>query len=86
MRRTNVVSYSQILALCITSTNTFTTLLAMKGTSIPAFQSLFNYVLLALVYGGYTIYSYGFRGWLRLFLRDWWKCESIPASYESSQA
>ncbi|KAK2800682.1 hypothetical protein FQN50_008066 [Emmonsiellopsis sp. PD_5] len=68
-----VLVLGQILALCITSTNTFSQLLANIGTSIPAFQSLFNYVLLNLVYTGYTIYRYGIRGWFRLVLKDGWK-------------
>jgi solute carrier family 35 protein F1/2 len=63
----------QILALCITGTNTFSTLLVNKGTSIPAFQTLFNYVLLALVYTTYTIYQYGPRKYLKLLLVDGWK-------------
>lgn len=65
--------HRQVLALCITATNTFSTLLVIKGTSIPAFQTLFNYVLLALIYTSYTIYSYGFRKYLRLLLVDGWK-------------
>ncbi|KAI9696437.1 MAG: hypothetical protein M1836_005715 [Candelina mexicana] len=63
----------QILALCLTSTNTFTTLLVNKGTSIPAFQTFFNYVLLNAVYTGYTIYRYGFKKWGKLLLKDGWK-------------
>lgn len=44
-----------------------------EGTSIPAFQSFFNYVLLNIVYTSYTIYKYGFKGYLR-FLKSWgWK-------------
>jgi solute carrier family 35 protein F1/2 len=65
---------SQILALAITSTNTFTSLLVGQGTSIPAFQTFFNYVLLNIVYTSYTLYSYGFRKWYRLLLKDGWKC------------
>jgi solute carrier family 35 protein F1/2 len=41
----------QILSLCITSTNTFSQILANDNANIPAFQSLFNYVLLVLVWG-----------------------------------
>lgn len=60
----------QVLALCITATNTFSTLLAIAGTSIPAFQSLFNYVLLSIIYITYTIYKYGPRKYFRLFFHD----------------
>ncbi|KAI7251814.1 hypothetical protein KC352_g12513, partial [Hortaea werneckii] len=43
-----VLCLSQALAITQTGTNTLTTLLGDEGTSIPAFQSLFNYILLAL--------------------------------------
>ena len=68
----------QILALCITSTNTFSSLLVNEGTSIPAFQTWFNYVLLNAIYTSYTIYRYGFKGWCNLILKDGWKCENPP--------
>lgn len=45
-----------------------------RGTSIPAFQTLFNYVLLNIIYTSYTLYSYGFGKWARLLLKDGWKC------------
>ncbi|KAF2624702.1 DUF914-domain-containing protein [Macroventuria anomochaeta] len=63
----------QVLAICITSTNTLSSLLANEGTSIPAFQSFFNYVLLNLVYTTYTIYKYGFKRWIRLVIFDGWR-------------
>ncbi|KAL8671369.1 MAG: hypothetical protein Q9168_004132 [Polycauliona sp. 1 TL-2023] len=68
-----VLALGQVLALCITSTNTFSSLLVEQGTSIPAFQSFFNYVLLNIIYTSYTIYRYGFKGWCRLLLKDGWK-------------
>ncbi|KAK5730901.1 hypothetical protein LTR15_000839 [Elasticomyces elasticus] len=68
-----VLGLSQALAITQTGTNTLSTLLAMAGTSIPAFQSLFNYVLLTLIYGSITIYKYGFKGWLRMIYQDGWK-------------
>jgi solute carrier family 35, member F1/2 len=43
------------------------------GTSIPAFQTLFNYALMNLVYTSWTIYKYGFKGWLRMMLKDGWR-------------
>lgn len=67
------VAYRQLLALCITSTNTLSALLAGKGTSIPAFQTFFNYVLLNGVYTTYTLYKYGLGKWGRVVLRDGWK-------------
>lgn len=63
----------QVLAICITSTNTLSTLLNNEGTSIPAFQSFFNYVLLNLIYTSYTIYKYGFKRWARLCVFEGWR-------------
>ncbi|KAF2277980.1 DUF914-domain-containing protein [Westerdykella ornata] len=68
-----VLVLGQVLAICITSTNTLSTLLSMEGTSIPAFQSFFNYVLLNLVYTTYTLYQYGFKRWTRIVFRDGWR-------------
>ncbi|ODH13705.1 hypothetical protein ACO22_06980 [Paracoccidioides brasiliensis] len=68
-----VLVLGQILALCITSTNTFSQLLSNTGTSIPALQSLFNYVLLNLIFTTYTINRYGFPLWLRTIKTDGWK-------------
>ena len=67
----------QVLALCITSTNTFSTLLVNEGTSIPAFQTFFNYLLLNLSYTSYTLYRYGFKKWCHLIYKDGWKCEGF---------
>jgi len=63
----------QVLALCLTATNTFSTLLVMEGTSIPAFQTFFNYVLLNLIFTSYTIYRYGFKGYCRFLWTQGWK-------------
>lgn len=68
-----VLAIGQILALCITGTNTFSTLLVEKKISIPAFQTLFNYILLTLIYTTYTIYRYGFKRFGKLLLVDGWK-------------
>ncbi|KAI4197783.1 MAG: hypothetical protein LQ350_005688 [Teloschistes chrysophthalmus] len=69
----SLLIFSQVLALCITSTNTFSSLLVAQGTSIPAFQTFFNYVLLNIIYTGFTLYRYGFKRWCRLLLKDGWK-------------
>lgn len=45
----------------------------MKGTSIPAFQTMFNYVLLIIIYASYTIYKYGAKKYFKLLLVDGWK-------------
>lgn len=70
-----VLALGQILALSLTGTNTLTTLLVIEGTSIPAFQTFFNYVLLNLIYTSFTLYKYGFQGWARLIWKDGWKCK-----------
>lgn len=75
-----ILLLGQFLAICITGTNTLTTLLVEEGTSIPAFQTLFNYVLLNIAYSGYTIYKYGFKKYGRLLLVDGWKCKSRKIS------
>lgn len=69
-----ILILGQILAICITGTNTLTTLLVIEGTSIPAFQTLFNYVLLNMIYTGYTFYKYGFKAWTKMVMKDGWKC------------
>lgn len=68
-----VLLLGQVLSVCITSTNTFSSLLSMKGTSIPAFQTFFNYVLLNAVYTSITLYRYGFKKWGKLILKDGWR-------------
>jgi len=68
-----VLLISQALAVAITGTNTLSSLLANEGTSIPAFQTLFNYILLSLIYTSYTLYKYGFKGWCKLIYKDGWR-------------
>jgi solute carrier family 35 protein F1/2 len=68
-----VLLISQALAVAITGTNTLSSLLAAEGTSIPAFQTLFNYILLSLIYTSYTLYKYGFKGWCKLIYKDGWR-------------
>ncbi|KAL4941419.1 hypothetical protein BDV06DRAFT_181441 [Aspergillus oleicola] len=63
----------QFLAIANTGTNTFNTLLANKETSIPAFQTFFNYCLLNLIFTSYTIYKYGIKGWFQMLWKRWWK-------------
>ncbi|KAK0392878.1 hypothetical protein NLU13_2372 [Sarocladium strictum] len=58
-----VAALGQVLALCITSTNTFTSLLSQEGTNIPAFQTMFNYVALLVVYNAVFVYKEGVGGW-----------------------
>ncbi|KAF4122924.1 solute carrier family 35, member F1/2 [Geosmithia morbida] len=58
-----VLALGQVLALCITATNTFSQLLSNAGTSIPAFQTIFNYVLLAIIYTVIFLVREGPRAW-----------------------
>ena len=68
-----VLVLGQILSLCDTATNTFSTLLVNQGTSIPAFQNFFNYAVLGIIYTCYTLYKYGVKKWVRLIWKDGWK-------------
>ncbi|KAF4513156.1 hypothetical protein G6O67_000463 [Ophiocordyceps sinensis] len=68
-----VVGIGQVLALCITATNTFTTLLATADFNAPAFQNLFNYALLALGYGALLLARDGPAAWVRAARHDGWK-------------
>jgi solute carrier family 35 protein F1/2 len=75
-----VLLLGQVLSLCETSTNTFTELLVGEGTSIPAFQTFFNYVLLFLIYTPYTVYRYGFKDYFRRVLgQQGWKYAIMSA-------
>lgn len=68
-----ILLIGQVLALCTTATNTFTTFLVELGTSIPALQTLFNYVLLTLIYLPFALRAYGFKGFGKIIWRDGWK-------------
>ncbi|KAH6656896.1 hypothetical protein BKA67DRAFT_655199 [Truncatella angustata] len=68
-----VLIIGQVLALCITGTNTFTTLLVMENWSIPALQTIFNYLLLSLIYVPLTLYKLGPKKLGSIIFRDGWK-------------
>ncbi|KAL2143101.1 hypothetical protein VTI28DRAFT_315 [Corynascus sepedonium] len=68
-----IILLGQILSLCITATNTFTSFLAGVGTNIPAFQTIFNYALLTLIWLPITLYQHGPRKLGSIVLRDGWK-------------
>lgn len=68
-----ILALGQLLAIANTSTSTLTTLLGMHSWSIPTFQTILNYALLNVMFTPYTIYRYGFKGWLKLMWRDGWK-------------
>ncbi|EEY16114.1 solute carrier family 35 member F1 [Verticillium alfalfae VaMs.102] len=68
-----VLVAGQVLALCITATNTFSGLLGAAGTNIPAFQNIFNYILLLLIWWPICIWHMGIKAWFRIVWRDGWK-------------
>jgi solute carrier family 35, member F1/2 len=68
-----VLAIGQVLALCITATNTFSSFLVQNGTSIPAFQTIFNYILLFLVYTSVSLAKYGPKKYAMIVLKDGWK-------------
>ncbi|PKS09447.1 hypothetical protein jhhlp_004063 [Lomentospora prolificans] len=68
-----VLVIGQLLALCITATNTFSSFLAENGTNIPSFQVMFTYVLIILIYTTVCLYHYGPRKYLRVAGRHGWK-------------
>ena len=68
-----ILCLGQMLSLCDTGTNIFSEYLADEGTSIPAFQNMLNYILLMLVYGSWTVYKYGIKGWAQMVYRDGWR-------------
>jgi len=63
----------QIVSLCITCTNVTTTELVNRNWTLSTTQTLFLYFSLFVIYTPYTIYQYGFEGWLNLIVRDGWK-------------
>ncbi|EPS34689.1 hypothetical protein PDE_09653 [Penicillium oxalicum 114-2] len=67
------LALGQLLAIANTSTSTFTTLLGEESWAIPTFQTLLNYIVLTCIFTPYTIYRYGFKGWLRVIYTDGWK-------------
>lgn len=68
-----IVLLGQFLCICNTATSVFTTLLADYGTSVPAFQTFFNYVLLTLVYVPYMFYRYGYHKVFTIVWKDGWR-------------
>ncbi|KYK58116.1 solute carrier family 35 member F1 [Drechmeria coniospora] len=68
-----VVAIGQILALCITATNTFTSFLSKAQFNAPAFQTFFNYAFLALIYNTLFLVRDGPAVWRHTASRDGWK-------------
>ncbi|KAG0052555.1 hypothetical protein BGZ83_002433 [Gryganskiella cystojenkinii] len=66
-----ILLLGQVLSLCITATNIFTTKLTQgdNPVAIPTTQSFLNYFILGIVYTGITLYKEGFRGWFKIMRR-----------------
>lgn len=63
----------QVISLCLTCTNTLTSEMAGHGTSMPLFQNLLNYALLAIVHNPIMWYKYGFKKWFKILVYDSWR-------------
>ncbi|KAI0731188.1 DUF914-domain-containing protein [Earliella scabrosa] len=63
----------QLVSLCITCTSVVTTELVNRNWALPTTQTFFLYFSLFIIYTPYTIYRYGFMGWLKMVFRDGWK-------------
>lgn len=68
-----LMAVEQTLSLCITGTNTFTTFLANASANIPAFQSLFHYVVVMVVYTLVFVWRKGWRQYAAVAYADWWR-------------
>lgn len=63
----------QVVSLCITCTNVTTTELVSRNWALPTTQTFFLYFSLFCIYTPYTIYQYGFKGWVKVIWKDGWK-------------
>ncbi|KAI8996554.1 DUF914-domain-containing protein [Trametes punicea] len=63
----------QLVSLCITCTNVTTQELVNRNWDLPTTQTFFLYFSLFVIYTPYTIYQYGFVGWLKMIYKDGWK-------------
>jgi len=63
----------QVVSLCITCTSVTTTELVKRNWTISTTQTFFLYLSLFVIYAPYTMYQYGFKGWLKVIYRDGWK-------------
>jgi len=63
----------QVVSLCITCTNVTTEELTNGNWQLPTTQTFFLYFSIFIIYTPYTIYQYGFKGWLKMIYNDGWK-------------
>eukprot|EP00042_Codosiga_hollandica_P047286 m.510533 g.510533 ORF g.510533 m.510533 type:complete len:415 (+) comp57419_c0_seq2:63-1307(+) len=68
-RLLKVIACGQLLSLLLCGTGISSTYLANDGVNMPTFQSLLNYLALAIVFGGALVYQGQF--W-EVFRKRWW--------------
>lgn len=68
-----VLFFGQVLSMCIVGTNTLSQELSINNANVPAFQTFFAYVLLAIVWVPITIFKYGWKGWGKMLKEHAWK-------------
>ena len=70
------VALGQILSLCLTLTNTSTSLLWLYyNVNVPPLQNLLNYVMLFSVYTTVHIHKHGRDAWKLMIRERAWKCK-----------
>lgn len=78
-----LVLFGQVLALCITGTNTTTNLLATElEKPIPMIQSFFTYVFLAVIFIPLSIYKGGFRRFGSIIKERWYISKLLYIQYK----
>lgn len=73
-RLMHAIGLGQILALLIAATASASTVLARAGVTLPALQSAANYLLLAVVNGGFRLFKHGTT---RSLARPWWQFAAL---------
>lgn len=68
-----LILLGQVLSMCIVGTSTFTTFLSTNNNNVPAFQTLFNYIVIFIIWFTVFIVKDGFVGFWNVIKKDWWK-------------
>lgn len=70
------IALGQVLSICLTLTNTSTSLLWLYfNINVPPLQNLLNYVLLFVVYTAVHISKHGIEAWKLMLRERAWKCK-----------
>lgn len=70
------VALGQVLSICLTLTNTSTSLLWLYyNVNVPPLQNLLNYVMLFTVYTTVHIRKHGLEAWKLMLRERAWKCK-----------